>query len=134
MLELPKDKLHRDGSIVNVEDRPSSWLSDYNSDNPCDIEKARRNWGFAFAHASRSSKSILVALRWLRITPDVYLGHDFVGTKWIVREMIEWLKVCAGTILIHGILTIGKEQTADSQPQDELVAWMESVCAEVERR
>jgi len=98
LLESTKDKFHRDGSVVNIKDRPWSSFSDI----PCVIDsKARRNWGFAFAHASRSSKSILFALRWLQISPNVHFGYEFLGTSWIVHEMIEWLKVYAGTILIQ---------------------------------
>ena len=62
-------------------------------------EKERQNWGFVFSHASRSSKSILVALQWLhRLSPYAH-GSDKlnVSTDWIVSEMVEWLKVCAGT-------------------------------------
>jgi len=91
LVELTKEKLHSDGSVVNIIDPPPKYISRVN-------EKARRNWGFAFARASRSSKSILVALRWLRSSPDVYLPPKCVGTNWIVREMVEWLKVCVGTI------------------------------------
>ena len=158
-MNLTKDKLQSDASVVNVEDTRPLWLSDDGSDNSCDDSsdnscddssdnssydgsdnshtidlKTRRHWGFVFTHASRSSTSILVALRWLRIIPKVYLNDDFVGTSWIVREMILWLKVCVGTIIIQETTTIGKEQTVDTQPQDELVAWVESVYAEVERR
>jgi len=127
--QLTKDRIQRDGSVVDIEDTwalndDSDNSSDDGSDNfsndgsdnssnngldnssndgsndPTDDDsdridsKTRRNWGFAFTHASRSSKSILVALRWLRISPNVYLQLDFVGTDWIVPEMIEWLKVC----------------------------------------
>ena len=68
-------------------------------------ETKRQNWGFAFSHASRSSKSILVALQWLRRLSSYPHFDDgiHVGTDWIVSEMINWLKVCAGIILIQEI-------------------------------
>jgi hypothetical protein len=68
-------------------------------------EKERQNWGFAFSHASRSSKSILVALQLLRrLSPYPYFDGTHVGTDWMVGEMVEWLKVCAGIVLIQEVL------------------------------
>ena len=57
-------------------------------------QKEREDWGFAFSYASRSSKSILVALQWLhRLSPCARFDLEHVGTNWIVSEMVEWLKV-----------------------------------------
>ena len=49
--------------------------------------------------------------------------------------MIDWLKVCDQILMKEnsGILTIGKNQTADPQPQDELIVWMKGAYDEVER-
>ena len=46
---------------------------------------------------------------------------------WIVSEMIDWLKVrdLAWSKKYSVILTFGKNQTADPQPQDQLITWME---------
>jgi hypothetical protein len=63
-------------------------------------ERSRRNWGFAFSHASRSSESILGALQWLR-RYFADLKKDYINICWIVSEMIDWLKVCARTVLIQ---------------------------------
>jgi len=52
----------------------------------------RRNWSFAFTHASTSSKCILFAIRCLS-----QIGSYFDApwdVDWIVNEMIDWLKVC----------------------------------------
>jgi len=48
--------------------------------------------------------------------------------------MIDWLKVCNQmfTKIFSGILTCGKNQTADPQPQHELIAWMEDAYDKVE--
>jgi len=116
-----------------MEVKPFGGLS---SDDKLHIsQKERQDWGFAFSYASRSSKSILVALQWLhRFSPYDPFGWLGVGTNWIVSEMVEWLKVCTGIILIRGFLTsIGKNQTADSEMQDELITWMEAACTKVER-
>jgi hypothetical protein len=55
--------------------------------------------------------------------------------EWIVIEMIDWLKVCDQMLMKKnsGILTIGKNQTVDPEPQDELIAWMEDAYDKVER-
>ena len=67
-------------------------------------EKERQNWGFAFSNASRSSKRILFALQWLRrLSSYPRFDGNCVGTDWIVSEMVEWLKVCFGIVLIQGI-------------------------------
>ena len=55
--------------------------------------------------------------------------------EWIVIEMIDWLKVCDQIFMTKysGILTISKNQTADPQPQHELIAWMEDAYDKVEK-
>jgi hypothetical protein len=63
-------------------------------------EHSRRNWGFAFSHASRSSESILGALQWLRRS-FAHIAETDKDVHWIVSEMINWLKVCAPTVLIQ---------------------------------
>jgi hypothetical protein len=52
---------------------------------------------------------------------------------WIVSEVIDWLKVC-DPALIKEILTVtfGKNQTADPQPQDQLMAWVEDANKKIE--
>ena len=40
---------------------------------------------------------------------------------------------CLDSGNLGGILTIGKNQTANSETQDELITWMEGACTEVER-
>ena len=68
-------------------------------------EKERQNWGFVFSHASRSSKSILVALQWLhRLSPYESFGAGHLGTDWLVGEMVEWLKGYIGIALIQETL------------------------------
>jgi hypothetical protein len=100
---------------------------------------ARRNWSFAFKHASMSSKCILFGLRYLcQLNPlfeFYWKEREIVCMEWIVIEMIDWLKVCDQILMKinSGILTIGKNQTVDPQPQDELIAWMEDAYDKVER-
>jgi hypothetical protein len=55
--------------------------------------------------------------------------------EWIVIEMIDWLKVCDQifTKKKMGTLTFSKNQTADPQPQHELIAWMEDAYNKVEK-
>jgi len=97
---IAEDQRSRDGYPFNMEVKPFSELS---SDNKLHIsEKERQDWGFAFSYASRSSKSILVALQWLhRLSPYEYFDWKFVGTNWNVSEMVEWLKVCTEIVLIR---------------------------------
>ena len=89
-------------------------------------------WSFAFTHASTSSKCILFAIRCL------FQLNDFVEqpeqAECIVSEMIDWLKVRDPALnkKYSGILTIGKNQTADPQPQDQLIAWIEDAHNKIE--
>jgi hypothetical protein len=55
--------------------------------------------------------------------------------EWIVIEMIDWLKVCDQifTKEMSAVLTFSKNQTADPQPQHELIAWMEDAYDKVEK-
>jgi hypothetical protein len=51
----------------------------------------RRDWSFAFTHASKSSKYILFSIRCLsQLGPSFELPWD---VDWIVSEMIHWFKV-----------------------------------------
>jgi len=51
----------------------------------------RRDWSFAFTHASTSSKYILLSIQCLsRLSPSFELPWD---VDWIVTEMIDWFKV-----------------------------------------
>ena len=52
-----------------------------------------RNWGFAFTHASTSSKCILFAIQSLVQFNDFVKRYWLHNVKWIVSEMIDWLKV-----------------------------------------
>jgi len=52
---------------------------------------SRLDWGFAFTHASTSSKCILFAIR--RLTQFNYFVKRPWKAGWIVSEMINWLKV-----------------------------------------
>jgi hypothetical protein len=76
---------------------------------------SRRNWQFAFSHASRSSESILGALQWLRRS-FAHLEKDNINVCWIVGEMIDWLKVCARTVLIQ-------ESSRNSNYSEESNGW-----------
>jgi hypothetical protein len=54
---------------------------------------------------------------------------------WIVSEMVDWLKVRDPAFTVRKysvILTIGKNQTVDPQPQDHLIAWMEDARKKIE--
>jgi len=51
----------------------------------------RRHWGFAFSHASTSSKCILFSIRTL-VQFICFVERPW-NAKWIVSEMIDWLKV-----------------------------------------
>lgn len=89
-------KRRRDRSGPNNEIKPFPQLSDqFDIDEPL-----RRKWGFVFSHASRSSESILGALQWLRRFFALF-EEDDIDVYWIVSEMIDWLKVCARTVLIQ---------------------------------
>ena len=106
--------------------------NEYFYHDPLDV--SRRHWGFAFTHASTSSKRILFAIRSL---------SQFKGfvkcpwrMEWIVSEMIDWLKVRDPALIVREIfvtLTIEKNQTVDPQPQDELIAWLEDANQKIDR-
>lgn len=72
---------------------------------------------FAFSYASLSSKNILVALRWLH-QAGFNPCPGGCEARWIVGEAIDWLK----------------NQTADPQPQCEVIKWMEGLYTEVEKK
>jgi len=111
---IPHICRHNTSHIVKVKKIPHI----FNNYGRYYVERnSHHNWRFAFSHASKSSKSILFALQWLhQLSPFAQLEH-VMSFDWIVSEMVEWLKT----------------QTADPQPQDELITWMEGECCEVEQ-
>jgi hypothetical protein len=70
------------------------------SDNDADLlfdSSDRRNWSFAFTHASTSSKYILSAIQcFFKVNPFVECCWT---TQWIVSEAIDWLKVRRNMVL-----------------------------------
>jgi len=94
--EVTEKTYYRDRSSPNNEVKPFPQLSDQ-----FDIgETFRRDWQFTFSYASRSSESILGALQWLRRFLARFEKVD-MDVDWVVAEMIDWLKVCARTVVIQ---------------------------------
>jgi len=94
--EVTEKKYCRDRSSPNNEVKPFPRIPDQHWIG----ETFRRDWKLAFSYASRSSESILRALQWLR----QFLAHFEeidMDVEWIVAEVIDWLKVCARTVVIQ---------------------------------
>ena len=62
------------------------------NEHPYFSDGSRYNWGFAFTHASTSSKCILFAIR--SLVRSNYFVRRYWNVGWIVSEMTDWLKVC----------------------------------------
>ena len=82
------DQCCREGSIHKEDSKVDPFDSD-----ALDIHShPNHHWGFAFAHASTSSKCILFSIRCLvQLSPFFEYPWD---TEWVVDETIDWLKVC----------------------------------------
>jgi hypothetical protein len=130
MLLISMDQHCRDGSIHSED----SMLDLFEISDKLDIHSPRNHhyWRIAFTHASTSSKCILFSMRSL-----IQLFEGPWTAEWIVSETIDWLKVRNPGFLLRSkkysvILTFGKNQTADPQPQDWLIAQMEGANKKIE--
>jgi len=84
-------ELFRDGSTHSEQNSKLNPFPDMAKVYFSDV--LRRNWGFAFTHASTSSKCILFAIRSLVPSNHIVKRYGQYAVEWIVSEVIDWLKV-----------------------------------------
>ena len=75
----------------------------------------RRNWSYAFIHASKSSKCILFSI-WglIQLCPLSQSRYPW-PTEWIVNEVIDWLKVCNPAVIKEIFCTHDIREEPDSR-------------------